>query len=128
MLFPVVVHKDKKSCFGVTIPDFPGCFTSGNTLEEAIKNVQEAIECHLDEGEAIPKASDIETLAKNPDFSGGIWVMVDVDLSAFESRAKRINITIPENLLHEIDSFVQKHGLSRSSFLSRAARTALKAA
>ena len=128
MLFPVVVHKDKKSCFGVTIPDFQGCFTSGNTLEEAIKNVQEAIECHLDEGDEIPQASDVETLAENPDYAGGIWVLVDIDLSAFETRAKRINITIPENLLREIDGFAKQHGLSRSSFLSRAAKSALKAA
>ncbi|MBF0500923.1 MAG: type II toxin-antitoxin system HicB family antitoxin [Candidatus Riflebacteria bacterium] len=127
MLFPIVVHKDKKSCFGVTIPDFPGCFTSGNTFDDAIKNVQEAIECHLDEGDIVPTASDIESLTNNPDYKGGIWVMVDIDLSAFESRAKRINVTIPENLLREIDSFAHKKGLSRSSFLSQAARSALKA-
>ena len=39
MLFPVVVHKEGKSSFGVTIPDFPGCFTSGETFEEAIKRL-----------------------------------------------------------------------------------------
>ncbi|MBF0406431.1 MAG: type II toxin-antitoxin system HicB family antitoxin [Candidatus Riflebacteria bacterium] len=49
-------------------------------------------------------------------------------MSRFESRAKRINATLPENLLREIDLFTQKHGLSRSSFLSNAAKRALKAA
>ncbi|NCB40464.1 MAG: type II toxin-antitoxin system HicB family antitoxin [Erysipelotrichia bacterium] len=126
MLFPVVVHKEGKSSFGVTIPDFPGCFTAGQTFDEAIKSVQEAIECHLDEDDKIPEPSSIELLANNPDFAGGLWVMVEVDLSAFENRTKRINVSIPESLLHEIDSFARKNGLSRSAFLARAAKKALK--
>ncbi len=128
MLFPVVVHKEGKSSFGVTIPDFPGCFTAGETFEEAIKNVQEAIECHLDEGDKIPEPSSIEFLASNPDFAGGLWVMVDIDFSAIENRTRRINVSMPESLLHEIDSFAKKKGLSRSAFLARAAKKALKAA
>lgn len=128
MLFPVVVHKEGKSSFGVTIPDFPGCFTAGETFDEAIKSVQKAIECHLDEGDKIPEPSSIELLANNPDFAAGLWVMVEVDLSAFENRTKRINVSIPESLLHEIDSFARKNGLSRSAFLARAAKKALKVA
>jgi predicted RNase H-like HicB family nuclease len=126
MLFPVVVHKDEVSSYGVTIPDFPGCFTSGNTFDEAIKNVQEAIECHLDEGDKIPKPSSIELLINNTNFAGGIWVMVEIDLSAFENRTKRINVSISESLLHEIDCFVKQKGLSRSAFLARAAKKALQ--
>lgn len=80
MLFPVVVHQEGKSSFGVTIPDFPGCFTAGETFDEAIKSVQEAIECHLDEGDKIPEPSSIELLANNPDFAGGLWVMVEIHL------------------------------------------------
>lgn len=108
MMFPVVVHKEGKGSFGVTIPDFPGCFTSGETFDEAIKSVQEAIECHLDESDKIPEPSSIELLANNPDFAGELWVMVDVDLSAFENRTKRINCSIPESLLQQIDSFARK--------------------
>lgn len=126
MQFPVVVHKDEVSSYGVTIPDFPGCFTAGDTFDEAIKNVQEAIECHLDEGDKIPEPSNIELLINNPDFAGGIWAMVEIDLSTFENRTKRINVSIPENLLHEIDSFVKQKGLSRSAFLARAAKKALQ--
>lgn len=128
MLFPVVVHKENKSSFGVTVPDFPGCFTSGETFDEAIRSVQEAIECHLDEGDEIPEPSSIEVLAKNPDYKCGLWVMVEIDFSAFEHRTKRINVSIPENLLHEIDSFAKRNGLSRSAFLARAAKNALKVA
>ncbi|MFO7748660.1 MAG: type II toxin-antitoxin system HicB family antitoxin [Desulfobacteraceae bacterium] len=48
MKFPVVIHKDKDSDFGVTFPDLPGCFSAGDTIEEALANAQEAAECHID--------------------------------------------------------------------------------
>jgi len=51
----------------------------------------------------ITEPSSIELLANNPDFAGGLWVMVEVDLSAFENRTRRINVSMPESLLHEID-------------------------
>lgn len=89
MLFPVVVHQEGKSSFGVTIPNFPGCFTAGETFYEAIKSVQEAIECHLDEGDKIPEPSSIELLANNPDFAGGLWVMVCLDLHPLPEPLKK---------------------------------------
>jgi predicted RNase H-like HicB family nuclease len=44
MLYPVIIHKDQGSDYGVIVPDFPGVFSGGESLEEALKNVQEAIE------------------------------------------------------------------------------------
>ena len=29
-LYPVIIHKDRKSAFGVTVPDLPGCFSAGD--------------------------------------------------------------------------------------------------
>ena len=42
MRYPVVIHKDVESVYGVTVPDLPGCFSAGETLEEAIESAQEA--------------------------------------------------------------------------------------
>ena len=59
MNYPVVIHKDERSDYGVTVPDLPGCFSSGKTLEEALDNVKEAILCHVEglvnDGEALPE-------------------------------------------------------------------------
>ena len=38
----------KKSAFGVVVPDLPGCFSAGETLDEAIQNAQEAIDLHCE--------------------------------------------------------------------------------
>ena len=43
----------------VTVPALPGCITEGDTVEEALANVREAIKCHLEglaaDGEPIPE-------------------------------------------------------------------------
>ncbi|MBU0515572.1 MAG: type II toxin-antitoxin system HicB family antitoxin [Proteobacteria bacterium] len=125
MLFPVVIHKDAKSSFGVTIPDISGCFTAGDTLDEAISNVQEAVEVHLEPGDPIPEASALEELLNDPQYAGGIWVMVDIDMSFLSPRHKRINVTLPEDALHKIDAHAKRHGYTRSAFLLEAAKKAL---
>ncbi len=48
MRYAVVIHKDVESVYGVAVPDLPGCFSSGDTLEEAVESAQEAIACHLE--------------------------------------------------------------------------------
>jgi predicted RNase H-like HicB family nuclease len=125
MRYPVVIHKDKTSDYGVTVPDLPGCFSAGDTLEEALTNAVEAIECHLEgllfDGEEIPPVQAIETHQKKRDFAGGTWALVSVDLSKLASKAKRINITLPERVLALVDEQARREGESRSGLLARAA-------
>lgn len=121
MLFPIVIHKDAGSCFSVSIPDMPGCFTAGESMQEAVSNVQQAAECHYFEEVDLPMPSDLEKLINDPDYKDGVWVMVDIDLSRLQVKAKRVNITIPENLLSRIDRYVSAHHLTRSGLLAQAA-------
>ena len=124
MRYPVVIHKDKSSDYGVTVPDLPGCFSAGETMEDALTNVVEAIECHLEgllfDGEAIPEAQSVEVHQKNRDFTDGTWALVGVDLSKLASKAKRINITLPERVLALVDEQAKREGESRSGLLARA--------
>ena len=57
MRYPVIVHKDEGSDYGVTVPDFPGVFSGGETLDEALANVQDAIETFY-EGEEVERLPD----------------------------------------------------------------------
>ncbi len=124
MRYPVVIHKDKTSDYGVTVPDLPGCFSAGETLEDALTLVVEAIECHLEglllEGDVIPEAQSVEVHQQNKDFAGGTWALVNVDLSKLASKAKRINITLPERVLALVDEQAKREGDSRSGLLARA--------
>jgi len=106
MKFPVVIHKDKDSDYGVTFPDLAGCFSAGDTIEEALANAQEAAECHIEgillDSEPIPVATTIEKHKNKKEFKNGIWAIVDVDLSKLSLKSKRINITMPERLLNSV--------------------------
>ena len=124
MKYPIVIHKDDDSDYGVTFPDLPGCFSAGATIEEAITNSQEAAECHIEgillDSESIPVATSIEKHKDNPDFKDGVWALVEVDISKLSLKSKRINITMPERLLNSVDYYARKHGETRSGLLAQA--------
>jgi predicted RNase H-like HicB family nuclease len=85
MRYPVVIHKDPESYYGVTIPDLPGCFSAGDTVEDALTQAVEAIECYLEglllDSEPIPNPKDITFHTNNPDYADGLWETVSVDLA-----------------------------------------------
>ena len=81
--YPVVIHKDPASDFGVTVPDLPGCFSAGTTIEEALVMAKEAIELHIEglvaEGAAVPEPSPIERIRADADYRDGTWAVVTVE-------------------------------------------------
>lgn len=124
MRYFVVIHKDDDSDYGVAVPDLPGCFSAGDTLDQALSNSIEAIECHVEglfaDGEELPAPQPSEAHMHNPVYEGGIFAVVNVELSNLSGSAKRINISIPENVLSKIDHFVKVQGGSRSAFFAEA--------
>ena len=77
--YPVVIHKDPDSDYGVTVPDLPGCFSAGETMDEALSSAVEAIECHLEglmlDGEALPTPTSVEHYQDDVALFGGIWAL-----------------------------------------------------
>jgi predicted RNase H-like HicB family nuclease len=125
MRYPVVIHKDPKSDYGVTVPDLPGCFSAGATLDEALLEVTEAIECHLEglliDGESIPTPQTIEHHQSNPDYANGVWALVSVDLAKLSGKSKRVNVTLPERVLKLMDKYASDNGETRSGLITQAA-------
>ncbi len=130
MRYPVVLHTDDGIRFGVTVPDLPGCFSTGDTFDDALTSVVEAICLHLEdlaeENEDIIAPRTIAEHRLNPDFDGGIWAFVDVDITRFDGRSEKVSITLPRRLLAKIDDYVHTHGSTRSGFLADAARQAMR--
>lgn len=123
MLYPVVIHKDADSDYGVSVPDLPGCISAGETYEEALAMVREAIELHiegmLEDGEDLPEPSVIEALQSVKNYQGGTWALVDIDIEALQGPVERVNITVPRFALRRIDAAAQAAGLNRSQYLTR---------
>ena len=63
MEYSVVVHEAEEGGYWVEVPALPGCYSQGETVEEALRNVREAIGLYLDtlreEGHDIPKDEDV---------------------------------------------------------------------
>jgi predicted RNase H-like HicB family nuclease len=125
MRYPVVIHKDSNSDYGVTVPDLSGCFSAGETLDEALQEVTEAIKCHLEgllmDGESIPVPHSIEYYQSDSDYADGVWAVVTIDLAKLSGKTTRVNITLPERVLNLMDKFAAENGETRSGLIAQAA-------
>ncbi len=48
MQYSVVVHSAEEGGFWVDVPSLPGCYSQGESVDESLQNVTEAIELYLD--------------------------------------------------------------------------------
>jgi predicted RNase H-like HicB family nuclease len=46
--YAVVVEREEDGRYSVYVPDLPGCASMGDTYEDAISNIREAVACHLE--------------------------------------------------------------------------------
>lgn len=120
--YPAVVDKDPDSDYGVVFPDFPGCVSAGSTLDAAVMGAHEALAGHVAlmvaDGDDLPDPTPLEVAAARRDASTVAITLVPVILPG---KAQRVNITMDEALLDEIDQIAD----NRSRFLAEAARAEL---
>ena len=127
MRYPVAIESGTASeAFGVVVPDLPGCFSAGDTMEEALANAEEAIaawiDVALDTGQEIPQPSDIEVLRKaHKAYKSWVWALVKVDPAALDDTMERVNISLPRRVLHRLDTRAKAAGETRSGFIARMA-------
>jgi predicted RNase H-like HicB family nuclease len=119
----------KRGAYGVVIPDLPGCTAMGKTIDEALANAASAATAWATvakaDGMPIPKARPIEVLRRDPEVvaeiaEGGTLVIVPLLLDA--GRAVKANLSLDAGLLEAIDEAAKAHGLTRSAFITSAAR------
>ena len=100
MRYPIAIEPgDETTAFGVIVPDLPGCFSAGDSLDEALAGAEEAaaawVDAALDAGEAIPHPSSLDTLRHNAEFAGWTFGVITLDPAALDDTTERINITLP---------------------------------
>lgn len=123
MLYPVAIDKGDSS-YRVRVPDIPGCFSGGDSYQDAIESVREAIEAHIEllveDGGVLPEATSVDNWVSDPDYVEVVWALVYIDITRLMGKAEKINVTLPSLLIRRIDQFVAAHPEygSRSGFLS----------
>ena len=124
MHYPIVIEAGgDDTAYGVVVPDLPGCFSAGDTLEEAIAGAEEAvaawIDAALDAGLEIPAPSPLEAVRKDPAYAGWTVALVDVDPVLFDDSYARFNITLPRRIARRLDDLAKAAGETRSSFIAK---------
>ena len=122
-----LIHKGPESDYGVSFPDFPGCVSAGADLDEARGMAEEALAFHIEgmmeDGETIPELSSLEAVISNPVNRDGVAILVAGPPPPV--MIVRVNMTLPEDVLKDIDVYTRSHGFTRTGFLATAARRAI---
>jgi predicted RNase H-like HicB family nuclease len=121
--FPAIVETGPEGGYGVFFPDLPGCVSAGDSLQEAARNAEIALQLHLagmvEDGETIPDASELDAIERDPDVNEAARILVRGERP---SRLERLNITMDEGLLKVVDRAAEHRGMTRSGFLAEGAR------
>ena len=105
-----LIHKDVDSDYGVSFPDLPGVISAGKTLDEARDMGAEALALHLEglaaDGEAAPEPSSLEEIMTDAQNKDGVAVLIAAP--ATEVKSIRINVTMPADVLDQIDRYAER--------------------
>lgn len=123
MRYPIAIELGTETtAFGVIVPDLPGCFSAGDTLDEAMVGAEEAaaawIDAALDAGSAIPRPSSLEALRRLPDYAGWTLGVITLDPALLDNAVERVNITLPRRVLKRLDAMARAAGESRSGYIA----------
>ena len=121
--YVAVLEKEPDSDFGIYFPDLPGCVTAGDDEEEALQNAEDVLQFHIDglieHHLPVPPPSAVREhpLARCPNA-----LCIAMIRARLPGRVRRINLTVDEHLLADIDAAAAARGDSRSGFVAEAAR------
>ena len=133
MNYAIIFSKIQNSTlYKVIVPDLPGCNLNVESIDLGLEKISQNIKSHLailaEYGEKVPSALSIEVHRKqyaleNPHtYSQAFWAIVDIDISAYLGKSHKINVTLPELLIKQIDDRVSKSASykTRSGFIASA--------
>jgi predicted RNase H-like HicB family nuclease len=125
------IHKEPDSIYGVSFPDMPGCFSAGDTIDDAVRNSVEALSGHVRlleaDGDPVPVPRDFDAIMSDKelesDREGAMTTLIP--LVRDRGSSTRVNVSFDLGLLEAIDAAARNRGQTRSSFLASAARREL---
>lgn len=134
MRYVAFLHTDEDGGWGISFPDFPGAISDGDTVDEAIRRGEQVLAFHVEGMMAdrlpVPKPRSVDAILADPDLAE--WradaQIAHVALIVDRGSPKRVNISLDPGLLEAIDAEATRRGMTRSAFLSSAARAEIHTA
>ncbi len=123
MRYPILIEEGSEAtAFGVVVPDLPGCFSAGDTLDEALEGAREAaaawVDAALDDGIVIPAPSRLDEARSLPGYEGWTIGVIELDQDLFDDTIERVNITLPKRVLRRLDDLAAARHQSRGAFIA----------
>ncbi len=132
MHYVAFLHDDDDPGFGISFPDFPGCVSDGDTVDDTLRRGAEALSFHVEgmmaDGQPIPRPrslQDIRSDERLAEWREGATIAF-VPLILDKGSPRRINVSLDFGLLRAIDEEAKRRGMTRSAFLSSAARNEIE--
>ena len=131
MRYIAFIHKEEDSCYGVSFPDFPGCISAGDSLDEALQSASEALQGHVQmmeaDGDAVPRPRTLDEIMGDVSLAEDreAAILSAVPLIRDRGSTTRINVSLDLGLLEAIDDAARLRKQTRSAFLASAARREL---
>ena len=128
----VFTKQEKDSRYQVSVPDLPGCAIHAESIDIGMDEMTKAIKSHLsilaEYGEKVPNAESLEShrrkfMLDNPHtYSQAFWAIINIDITPYLGKSHKINVTLPELLIAQIDNKVSKSSdyKTRSGFIASA--------
>ncbi len=128
MRYPVLIEEGTEAtAFGVVFPDLPGCFSAGDTLDEALEAAKEAaaawIDAALDTGQAVPEPSSLDDVRHRPGYKNWTIGVVELTPALFDDTIERVNITLPKRVLRRLDDLAASRHQSRGALIAELTMT-----
>lgn len=127
MKYPVLILANHPTqSFQFSVVDLPGCQVTSTSMDEGLQLLHEAITAHLnilvEYGELVPHAKTIDFHIKHCKEDCPIWALIEFDIVPYLGKSHKINVTLPELLIKQIDDRVNKSTeyKTRSGFIARA--------
>lgn len=130
MLYPIAIKQgDEKTAHSIFFPDIENLVSACDDLDDVLHTATECIDLHfsglVEDGEEIPLPKSIKHHQNNTDYADCTWAWIDIDLSKYDTRTQKVNVTLPQFLINKIDDKVNAHKAlykSRSNYLAMLAQ------
>lgn len=131
--YPIAIEVgDDEHAYGIAVPDVAGCFSAGDSLDEALKNASEAIHAHFEilanDQVLPPLPQPLDVWRQDSEYKGWAWGVVEIDVTPYLGKSSKVNVTLPNLLQKQIEDAIQAHPeyKNRSHFLQYCAAKELE--
>lgn len=121
--YPLYVQRRDGQGYRGRFADFPWIEVEGDTFDDLTRDAERVVQRLYHRSEQIIPAPTDDTSklqALEMDDGQGLWMFVDVDLTAVQSHSVLVQVRLRKSVLQEVDLAAQKRHVSRSAYIARA--------